>query len=651
MMRKALAYIFILLLVISCSTTRHKLSEINGSSMTARLMLGQERSSTPELERMVEKSRDTLKVRNEDGREMLILKAIADENGEMVAHDVIDAAIVTARFRNVAERHGKVDICFQVIVPEKMQDSRWQLRFDPRMTYLDDTLRLDPVLITGKDYRKAQLRGYQQYEKFLSRIVKDTYRFVNLFLLEVFLERNIPQIFSFKTDSSFVSDEQFASAFGVTESEAIEHYTNSMARNRNERKKSRIDRMYDKYVKVPILSEGLRLDTVMQTIDGDFIYNYTQTIRTRKGLRKVDILMGGEIYEQDRRLYTMPQSDPLTFYISSISSFVDQRERYLTKVIQRRAEANTACYIDFELSKAVIREDYFNNAEELGRIRRNIAELLENRQFDLDSIVVKASASPEGSWKANESLSMRRSRAVADYLAAYMASYRDSLRLSRGFSIGEDGSVIREQETEIPFSAHCIPENWDLLDRLVGKDSLMDDEARARYFELRKQEDPDRREASMQKESWYPHLRTSLYPRTRTVSFDFHLHRKGMVKDTVMTTEIDSTYMAGVRALGDRDYETAVLLLRPYRDFNTAVAYCAMDYNASAMDILKDLERKAEVCYLMALLHSRAGEHEEAVNCYLEACRKNESYVHRGNLDPEISMLIKTYSLNQKQYE
>ncbi|MBR6861638.1 MAG: hypothetical protein IKM73_09990, partial [Acidaminococcaceae bacterium] len=68
---------------------------------------------------------DTLVVHDDDGREMIIMKAIKDENGEMVATDVINAAVVEARFRNVAERHGKVDIEFQIRVPKEMQDEQW----------------------------------------------------------------------------------------------------------------------------------------------------------------------------------------------------------------------------------------------------------------------------------------------------------------------------------------------------------------------------------------------------------------------------------------------------------------------------------------------------------------------------------------------
>ena len=34
------------------------------------------------------------------------------------------------------------------------------------------------------------------------------------------------------------------------------------------------------------------------------------------------------------------------------------------------------------------------------------------------------------------------------------------------------------------------------------------------------------------------------------------------------------------------------------------------------------------------------------VDRFLRACRQEPSYVHRGNLDPEISHLIKAYKLN-----
>ena len=87
----------------------------------------------------------------------------------------------------------------------------------------------------------------------------------------------------------------------------------------------------------------------MRAVNGDFIYNYIQTVATRPQLRKVDIVLSGGIWESDRKVYDIPAGDPLTFYISSISTLVDPTERYLQKVIERRADASTACYVEFAL--------------------------------------------------------------------------------------------------------------------------------------------------------------------------------------------------------------------------------------------------------------------------------------------------------------
>ena len=191
-------------LTYSCASQR-KLAAIKTGDPAASLVLGKE-VYVPEV-KQVETMRDTLRIVDDDGRELMIMKAFRDEEtGDMVATETLDAAMVTARFRNIAERHGKVDLAFQIIVPAAMQDSKWQLRFYPDMYMLGDVERLEPVIITGNSYRKAQLRGYQQYARFLSRIVEDTTRFVNMRALEIFLRRNIPQLYAFKTDSTFVSD-------------------------------------------------------------------------------------------------------------------------------------------------------------------------------------------------------------------------------------------------------------------------------------------------------------------------------------------------------------------------------------------------------------------------------------------------------------
>ena len=553
----------------------------------------------------------------------------------------------------MAERHGKVDLEFQIIVPEAMQDSKWQLRFFPDMYVLGDSIRLEPVVITGRDYRKAQLKGYQQYERFLASIVSDTTRFINVWQLELFLQRNIPEVYAFRSDSTEVSDEQFASVYGITEQQAVDHYTNKIAKRWNNRKKSLRDRMYRKYIKVPIVTEGIRLDTILRDVNGDFIYNYVQTISTRPKLRKVDIVLSGEVWESDRKVYLMSRSEPLTFYISSLSSFVDGKERYLTRVIERRAQANTACYVDFASGSSEVDISLSNNRDEIGRIRGNLAQLIEDTVYDLDSIVVTASASPEGSARANRALAQRRSESVCRFFEGYIRHYRDSLDREAGFSIGEDGEVVHEvHRPDIRFIARNGGENWKMLDALIRKDSTVTDAQKEEYTRLRASAaDLDALEEGLRRQPYYRYLREQVYPRLRTVRFDFHLHRKGMVKDTVHTTELDTTYMLGVQAIRDRDYERAVTYLRTYADYNTAVAYCALDYNASALSILETLEPTAEVLYMRAVVYTRLGRVQEAVQCYVNSCELNPAYVHRGNLDPEIAALIKTYGLNRQDEE
>ena len=646
----------------SCSGPR-KLQRVQTEQMQASIGLVQE-TEIKQLE-MDEITRpDTLVVHDDDGREMIIMKAIKDENGEMVATDVINAAVVEARFRNVAERHGKVDIEFQIRVPKEMQDEQWQLRFYPRMHILEDTLHLDQVVITGAKYRKAQLKGYQQYEKYLASIITDTTRFINMRLLELFIQRNIPDLYAFKADSTDVADEHFnaildtkvagsfASEFGVTGRDAIEHYTNTISKRLNARRWEQREKMYRKYVKAPIVHEGLRLDTVITAANGDFIYNYVQTITTRPKLRKVDVVLSGDIFEQDKRLYEIPETEPLTYYISSLSAFVDGTPRYKKQITSRRVQANTACYIDFEQGSAEIDEDMSNNHFEIGRIKQNLASLIENKVFDLDSIIVTASCSPEGSVPFNTKLSQRRSESVSRYFEEYIRAYRDSLREENMVHVYFDGmaeeDIPGQTGNDVVFISRNNPENWRMLDVLIAQsDSLTADQKRE-YIDICEVKDLDAREEMLSRKPYYRFLREVLYPRLRTVKFDFHLHRKGMVKDTIQTTVLDEEYMAGVQAIRDRDYEKAIQILRPYKDYNAAVAFCAMDYNASALAILETLPETDQVHYMLAVIYSRQGRDRDAVEHYLKACKLTPSYWHRGNLDPEIAALIKRYNLNRE---
>lgn len=631
----------------ACGTSR-KLSYIKGKKASDFLFISKNDGGfVPEV--YSGNKRDTIRVTDIDGQQVLVMKAVKDaDSGEMVASDVLDAAVVIAKFRNVAERNGKVDIAFLVRIPPALQDSKWQLRLQPEMYMLGDTLNLDQIYITGNGYRKAQLRGYQLYDRFVSRIITDTTLFINKQQLEYFLQRNLPDLYALKDSDEEFSEDRYQSLYGVSEQQAIDHYTYVLAKRRNERRKLKKDEKFRQYVKAPIVTEGIRLDSVMTDSNGGFVYNYVQTINTRPKLRKVDVVLSGAIYEQDQKLYSIPKGEPLTYYISSVSAFADRTEHYQSRVIYRKMEANAEYSLAFEQGRHSIRPELNENANEIRSIKSHLAALVENEVFDLDSIVVAATASPEGRFAVNSALAQKRSESACNYFSRFVEEYEDSLvREERWYAVGADGGAHKAEtkRQHIRFRALCRPENWEDLAWYIGNDAELTDEQKQEFKEAMQIADPDARESSLKESEWYKSVVEDIYPKLRTVKFSFFLHRKGMVKDTVHTTELDQAYMKGVQALTDMDYEKALSYLTPYQDFNTAIAYIGLDRNKSALQILEKEEKTDKVEYLLAILYSRLGNPQAAIEHYMTACRMNHDYVHRGNLDPEISVLIKDYGL------
>lgn len=639
------AFLLLLLLALSCRVSS-KLSRLRTSADLKTLSLAAPKDFVPARIDSIP-SKDTIKVVDFEGKDMYLYSSIVDDDGQTVANQVLDAAVVVARFRNVAERHGRIDLEFQVIVPEVMHDRDWQIRYQPHLYIMQDSLDLDRILITGQQYRNRQLRGYQHYQRFIDSIITDSTRFIDLRSLEIFLRRNIPEIYALKTDSTFVDEEKLSGIFGVSHREAVEHYTDYLAIAHNEHRKSRSDKMFRKYVKAPILTEGIRLDTVLKSAAGNYVYNYVQTIKTRSGLRKADIVLDGEIHNLGGKLMDIPPSEPITFFISSVSAFVDDSERYVTKVIERKVSESASCNIAFAVGSSVVDRNLGANEEELQKIERQIRMLMRNDVFDLDSVTVVSSCSPEGAYKSNAALSRSRGENISAYFASRVKSYRDSVRREEGYRINlDDDYSPSDNVRDIRINSRTLAENWELLDYLVEVDSVLDEGQKQGYAALQEMKNPDDRERAMKDAQWYAYVKRELYPRLRASQFQFYLSRKGMQKDTVHTSVLDTAYMKAVQAIKDRDYESAADMLAPYADYNTAVAYLALDRNQSALAILRNCPRNAKVNYMLAIIYARGGDDQKAVQAYLDACAENSQYVHRGNLDPEISALIRKYNLN-----
>ena len=607
--------LLLVLLVISCSSYR-KLERIRSGEVRMGLGVSEDKpleDETPEV--------DIDSIRGSLAEGPILMNAIRDsETGEMVATDIISASRVVARFRNVAERGGLVSISFDVIVPEEMKDSKYQLKIWPYMTVAGDTLGLDPLYITGEKYRSKQIRGYERYRAFLASIISDTTDFIRVGQLEVFLARNFPQTYAMKNDSSLVDDIKAESLFGVTQTQAVEHYTRMWQVRANERRKGMKEKMFAKYVRDPLAVEGIRLDTVLTASSGDFIYRYVHTFRPPPRVKRIEVLLRGRLYENGLEVAQLPFPENIAFYISSLNGLVEDKIKYKIVVLERKAYDNTKALLDFRQGSAEMDTLMGDNASELRRVRKCMEQVISNEEFELDSLKITASCSLEGSFELNKRLSGARAETVRKVLKdAFPQQWQEKVQTA------------------------ALPENWEQFSLLVANDTMLTESVKKRIESQVKtaSKRPDAAEAALAKLSEYRYLREKIYPKLRSVKFEFYMHRVGMLKDTVHTSEVDSVYMHGLEALKDMDYKGAVTLLKPYRDYNCALALASADYNHTALDVLQELPvDNPKVCYLMAIVLSRLDQKKEASKYLDLSIAYDPMFKYRANLDPELSGYI-----------
>lgn len=553
-----------------------------------------------------------------DNSEPLIMNAIKDsKTGEMVAVDVISASKVVARFRNVAERFGKIELEFDIIIPREMLDSQWQLKFYPKIKYLNDSLSIKPLFITGEKYRSLQLLGYKRYEAFLSTIIKDSTEFIRIEQLEKFIERNFKHIYIMKTDSTFISNEEAENIFGVNQKDAIKHYTKRWLISINNKRINKTEKMYHRYVKDPILKDVIELDSLIVDDENGLIYRYHYLAQSLPNLKKIVLSLNGKLYEDGVCISEIKQPEDITYYISSLSTLVDKTPRYIRKIVERRLYDNTFAFIDFKTSSYKIDPNLSDNAFELERIKESVRGIDNKSDYILDSIRVSSSCSPEGAYSYNQKLSQARSTAVSDYLKEQF------------------GNLEKKVVTA------SIPENWDKLRLLIKNDSLISDKTKSKLLVPIKKQDLDDFEASFVHLPEYRYLREDIYPKLRAVNFEFFLHKAGVIKDTVHTTTIDSVYMSGVEALINLDYKKAVTKLLPYEDYNSALACLAAGYEETALDILEKLPKQnAHSLYLLSIIYARNEKYIIAKTYFEKAVKLEPTLKYRANLDPELADII-----------
>ena len=374
---------------------------------------------------------------------------------------------------------------------------------------------------------------------------------------------------------------------------------------------------FARFVKFPY-PEDARLDSLVEG-RSTVTYYYSQEVKTDETSKKMLVTLQGQVLAVDDSAYRLPPSDTLSYVVSSMLSFVDTMPRYRIKVIDKFVTVEDRNYIQFFMGDTRVIDTLGDNRRQLDKITSLMRQIVEQEEFYVDTITLTATASPEGSYAANERLARGRAQALKRYLVK---------RYGR-----QIGTML---------TVRWVAEDWpELTNRIRTDREVVNRDAILELIVAEK--NPDRREQAIRQRfpQEYAYIRSVIYPQLRTVNFCYNLRRKGMVKDTIHTTELDTIYARGVELLQKRKYAKALYILNDYNDRNTVVAHLSLDHNVRALELLASMSKDAVTEYLRAIACSRLGRKAEGREHFLEACRLDGRMEYRGNLDPEIAELLK----------
>ena len=374
---------------------------------------------------------------------------------------------------------------------------------------------------------------------------------------------------------------------------------------------------FNRFVKFPY-PEDVRLDSLVEG-RSTVTYYYSQAVKTDETSKKMLVTLQGQVLAVDDSAYRLPPSDTLSYVVSSMLSFVDTVPRYRIKVIDKFVTVEDRNYIQFFVGDTRVVDTLGDNRRQLDKISGLMRQIVEQQEFYVDTITLTAASSPEGAYTFNARLSQGRAAALKRYLVRRYGKSIDTI-----------------------LTVRWVAEDWQELTNRIRTDREIGN--RDAILELIAWEkNPDRREQAIRQQfpKEYAYIRSVIYPQLRAVNFRYNLRRKGMVKDTIHTTELDTAYARGVELLRKRKYAKALYILNDYNDRNTVVAHLSLDHNERAMELLATMPKDAVTEYLQAIACSRLGRKAEGREHFLEACRLDGRMEYRGNLDPEIAELLK----------
>ena len=582
---RTLVYIVLTVLMLSCAMT-HSLQR---STPTADIHLPSNGPvETPEVEDVERAVTQMRKISMNGGRDSAYLAEVErDSTGEVtIKGENIQTVYIVAKSKTVAERNGEIAIDFIVGIPAALQSSTWGLSLTPIIENNGMEEALQPLSIRGELFSDIQKRQYWQMNKYLNRMLGDS--------------------------------TELTSTTGLA-AKYYEAYNRYIAGGQK-RRADKLESTYKQTISFPYLNDP-RLDSVLIR-KGEIRYYYTQTYRPTKDTKRLHLFFRGRVDAIDRSRYDLSNSDTLTYTVTSMLSLLDNEPRYMLKIIDKYVEVRDRNYITFPVGRANVIDTMGQNHVQLDKIERLMDTLINQYEFFVDSITITASSSPDGSMATNNRIAGERARAIKERLVRKFGREVDTLIRTR--SIGEDWTLLKRlirHNSDVP--------NWEKITDMIDRSRNLD----VTEQQIRQQFPED-----------YAFMKEILYPQLRAVDFRYNLRRVDMVKDTVVLTVLDTTYMRGVQQLRDRDYVGALRTLNDYKCQNLAIVLLSLSYDEAAFEILEQLppaEKNPRTDYLSAIALSRMNRPREGLEYYLKAIQADPVLKFRGNLDPEIQILYK----------
>lgn len=167
--------------------------------------------------------------------------------------------------------------------------------------------------------------------------------------------------------------------------------------------------------------------------------------------------------------------------------------------------------INFLINSSAIDMNLDSNIRELYNLKKIITNAMDNKNNVIDSIVIIASSSPDGSYEFNKKLAAARAQSVKQYLVK---------------------EIGMKEKTVDMIKTHYIAENWDGMAKLVEASNVQNKPEILKVIEI-----PDlaKRERAMMALPQYGYIKKNILPQLRYVKYQIFYHETS-IKTIVVAT-------------------------------------------------------------------------------------------------------------------